>query len=120
MPIMDCDEVYNYWEPLHFLVHGTGLQTWEYAHEYALRTYAYILPLKLLTRFIYEPLLPYFYPLLPLLVDDLVYNKASFQSGSYDKIIVFVLLRCTLDASSAKAAVAPSVQRSNTKTIILS
>lgn len=22
MPIMDCDEVYNYWEPLHFLHSG--------------------------------------------------------------------------------------------------
>jgi len=28
-PILDCDEVFNYWEPLHNLVHGTGLQTWE-------------------------------------------------------------------------------------------
>ena len=22
-PISDCDEVYNYWEPLHFLVYGS-------------------------------------------------------------------------------------------------
>lgn len=22
-PIMDCDEVYNYWEPLHFVLYGT-------------------------------------------------------------------------------------------------
>lgn len=22
-PIGDCDEVYNYWEPVHFLHHGT-------------------------------------------------------------------------------------------------
>ena len=28
--IHDCDEVYNYWEPLHYLVHGSGMQTWEY------------------------------------------------------------------------------------------
>ena len=28
--VHDCDEVFNYWEPLHFLVHGTGMQTWEY------------------------------------------------------------------------------------------
>ena len=23
-PLTDCDEVYNYWEPLHFLLHGAG------------------------------------------------------------------------------------------------
>lgn len=28
--VHDCDEVFNYWEPLHFLVNGTGMQTWEY------------------------------------------------------------------------------------------
>lgn len=28
--ISDCDEVFNYWEPLHFMQHGRGLQTWEY------------------------------------------------------------------------------------------
>ena len=28
--IHDCDEVYNYWEPLHFLLYGSGMQTWEY------------------------------------------------------------------------------------------
>jgi len=28
--ISDCDEVFNYWEPTHFLQYGRGLQTWEY------------------------------------------------------------------------------------------
>ena len=28
--IHDCDEVYNYWEPLHYLLYGYGKQTWEY------------------------------------------------------------------------------------------
>jgi len=28
--VHDCDEVYNYWEPLHYLLHGFGMQTWEY------------------------------------------------------------------------------------------
>ena len=28
--VHDCDEVYNYWEPLHFLLYGHGMQTWEY------------------------------------------------------------------------------------------
>lgn len=30
--VHDCDEVYNYWEPLHFLLYGYGLQTWEYRY----------------------------------------------------------------------------------------
>ena len=28
--IHDCDEVFNYWEPLHFLLYGNGFKTWEY------------------------------------------------------------------------------------------
>jgi alpha-1,2-mannosyltransferase len=54
--IGDCDEgipsqfdipstdlaVYNYWEPTHYLVHGSGFQTWEYSPVYAIRSWAYI------------------------------------------------------------------------------
>eukprot|EP01147_Barroeca_monosierra_P005163 gene5163-7013_t len=40
--ISDCDETYNYWEPLHYIVHGFGFQTWEYSPVYALRSYAYL------------------------------------------------------------------------------
>ena len=43
-PIHDCDEVYNYWEPTHYLNHGHGLQTWEYSPEYGIRSWAYLLP----------------------------------------------------------------------------
>ncbi len=39
---MDCDETFNYWEPTHYLQHGTGLQTWEYSPIYAIRSWAYI------------------------------------------------------------------------------
>lgn len=41
-PIQDCDEVFNYWEPMHYLNHGYGLQTWEYSPEFALRSWFYI------------------------------------------------------------------------------
>ncbi|KAF2746972.1 glycosyltransferase family 22 protein [Sporormia fimetaria CBS 119925] len=40
-PIQDCDEVFNYWEPTHYLSHGYGFQTWEYSPEYAIRSWAY-------------------------------------------------------------------------------
>ncbi|XP_020288827.1 alpha-1,2-mannosyltransferase ALG9 isoform X2 [Pseudomyrmex gracilis] len=41
--ITDCDETYNYWEPSHYLLYGTGQQTWEYSPEYALRSYMFLL-----------------------------------------------------------------------------
>ncbi|USW56630.1 Putative GPI mannosyltransferase [Septoria linicola] len=40
-PIQDCDEVFNYWEPTHYLNHGHGFQTWEYSPDYAIRSWAY-------------------------------------------------------------------------------
>lgn len=40
--IADCDEVFNYWEPTHFVTHGFGLQTWEYSPVYAIRSWAYV------------------------------------------------------------------------------
>lgn len=52
----DCDEVYNYWEPVNYLVRGFGMQTWEYSPEFALRTYIFVYllaaPGKLLSWFI--------------------------------------------------------------------
>lgn len=44
MIISDCDETFNYWEPLNFLLRGFGKQTWEYSPEYAIRSYAYLIP----------------------------------------------------------------------------
>ncbi|KAJ3340443.1 mannosyltransferase [Gonapodya sp. JEL0774] len=41
-PIADCDETFNYWEPTHYLQHGSGLQTWEYSPDYAIRSWAYV------------------------------------------------------------------------------
>lgn len=48
MIIADCDETFNYWEPLNLLLRGFGKQTWEYSPEYAIRSYAYLLPYYLL------------------------------------------------------------------------
>jgi alpha-1,2-mannosyltransferase len=41
--ISDCDETFNYWEPLHYLLYNKGLQTWEYSPEFALRSYTYLM-----------------------------------------------------------------------------
>jgi hypothetical protein len=35
-PIGDCDETFNYYEPVHYLLFGVGQQTWEYSAEFAL------------------------------------------------------------------------------------
>ena len=40
----DTDETYGYWEPLHYLLFGVGMQTWEYAPEFAIRTYSFVFP----------------------------------------------------------------------------
>ena len=40
--VHDCDETFNFWEPLHYLVHGTGMQTWEHSPTFALRSYLYL------------------------------------------------------------------------------
>lgn len=82
-PITDCDEVYNYWEPLHFLHHQSGMQTWEYSPEFALRTYAYLMPLLGLSRF-YE-----------LLVTS--WSSSQMMMINWEeKVVVFQMLRCTL------------------------
>eukprot|EP00050_Salpingoeca_kvevrii_P003186 m.217243 g.217243 ORF g.217243 m.217243 type:complete len:507 (-) comp10785_c1_seq26:958-2478(-) len=49
-PISDCDETFNYWEPLHYRVHGSGFQTWEYSPAYAIRSYAYVEAHALIVR----------------------------------------------------------------------
>lgn len=41
--IHDCDETFNYLEPLHYVLYGSGMQTWEYGAQYALRAYIYLL-----------------------------------------------------------------------------
>ncbi|KAE8679082.1 Dol-P-Man:Man(6)GlcNAc(2)-PP-Dol alpha-1,2-mannosyltransferase [Hibiscus syriacus] len=48
--IHDCDEVFNYWEPLHYLLYKSGFQTWEYSSGFALRSYLYIIFHELVAR----------------------------------------------------------------------
>jgi alpha-1,2-mannosyltransferase len=73
--LQDCDEglsilnfmtpllsdpftVFNYWEPLHYLYKGYGLQTWETSPQYAIRSWAYtilwLLPSKILFWVLHE------------------------------------------------------------------
>lgn len=47
--IDDTDETYGYWEPLHYLVYGVGMQTWEYSPTFAIRTYSFVFPFSLVS-----------------------------------------------------------------------
>jgi hypothetical protein len=90
-PISDCDEVFNYWEPLHFSMYGSGARTWEYSPQFALRSWVYILMHSLnaaVFRFIYaDPLC------------------ALFQTFGTPppKVCVFYLMRLSLVAVSSTA-----------------
>lgn len=46
--IDDTDEPYGYWEPLHYLLNGQGMQTWEYSPSFGIRTYSFVVPFWLL------------------------------------------------------------------------
>ncbi|KAF3326844.1 dol-P-Man:Man(6)GlcNAc(2)-PP-Dol alpha-1,2-mannosyltransferase isoform X1 [Carex littledalei] len=48
--VHDCDEVFNYWEPLHYVLYKSGFQTWEYSSEFSLRSYLYIFIHALVAR----------------------------------------------------------------------
>ena len=37
-----ADETFNYWEPAHYILYGSGQQTWEYHPDNAFRSYAYV------------------------------------------------------------------------------
>lgn len=100
---MDCDETFNYWEVVHFLLYGNGFQTWEYANEFALRTYAYLMPLVGLAKFVYLP--SGLLPSLPLwfwklLTEQDIVTKSSEGGGDgtilQEKVALFVLLRVTI------------------------
>ncbi|EIW67903.1 hypothetical protein TREMEDRAFT_44918 [Tremella mesenterica DSM 1558] len=41
--IADCDEVFNFFEPLHYFQYNSGFQTWELSPEFAIRSWAYVL-----------------------------------------------------------------------------
>ena len=96
MPIMDCDEVYNYWEPLHYLSYGSGMQTWEYAPQYALRTYVYLLPLYGVTKLLDR--LPSW--LVISTAQQLLLSSTATTVPHY-RLAVFVILRSLLAATTA-------------------
>lgn len=51
--IDDTDEVFGYFEPLHYILTKVGMQTWEYSPVYALRSYAFLVPPVFCAKFLY-------------------------------------------------------------------
>lgn len=43
LPVTDTDETLNFVEPIHFLLYGTGKQTWENCADYGLRSWLFAL-----------------------------------------------------------------------------
>jgi alpha-1,2-mannosyltransferase len=101
MPLMDCDETFNYWEPLHFLLYPSpthaSWQTWEYSNDFALRTYAYLTPCWVLARF-YQTSMHYFWITTTSL--SWLWPLLTEQQGitSNNKVALFVLIRASLGA----------------------
>jgi alpha-1,2-mannosyltransferase len=76
-PIPDCDEVFNYWEQTHYLLHREGLQTWEYSPEFAIRSYFYCA------------------------MHALIAGAAGLLLGSNRKVAIFYCVRCALGSINA-------------------
>ena len=113
--ITDCDEVYNYWEPLHFLLFEKGQQTWEYASQFQLRTYAYLVPLQWMAE---KVLRPYVVPLLL----RRYFDKDVVVPN--EKMALFLSMRLCLALLTAYAelrwlyALSKTIRTSTTKTVV--
>ncbi|KAJ8309924.1 LOW QUALITY PROTEIN: hypothetical protein KUTeg_011789 [Tegillarca granosa] len=81
----DCDETYNYWEPMHYLLFKKGFQTWEYSPVYAIRSYAYLwvhaLPLSLYNNFFVANKILLFYYLRCVLAFCCALSEIYFYKG---------------------------------------
>ncbi|CAH3861738.1 unnamed protein product [Pieris brassicae] len=114
--IADCDETYNYWEPLHYLVYGSGLQTWEYSPAYSIRSYMplwmFAVPAKILS-FIMTPV-SVFYTLRALLASltacsELMFYKAvCHEFGVHVGRIWLCLSLAAAGCFASSAAMLPS------------
>jgi len=86
-PIADCDETFNFLEPIHLLLYGGGLQTWEYSPSFALRSWLFSLLYAI-------PVLPFVHAgVPPLYVFYLLRFVALVFSALCDAVFVSALHR---------------------------
>nr|KAF8634960.1 hypothetical protein AX15_000686 [Amanita polypyramis BW_CC] len=116
--INDCDEVYNFWEPLHFLNKGYGFQTWEVSPQYAIRSWAYVLlhllPARLTVFLIgQDKRIPFFTVRIFLALLSTL-SEASFYRAVHEKInervgrYLFFMLLSSAGMWTASTAFLPS------------
>ena len=80
--------VFNFWEPLHYITHGSGFQTWEVTPQFAIRSWAYILlhfPFTVFGK---------------MLSTSKVRRPFLFHSGSFNSQTATFFLRCAFDVRS--------------------
>ncbi|KAJ6609372.1 glycosyltransferase family 22 protein [Mycena sp. CBHHK59/15] len=116
--IDDCDEVFNFWEPLHFLDHGYGFQTWEVSPEYAIRSWAYIalhiLPARMSKMLLTGDKRAAFFAVRISLATICVFAEVKFYRAVYEKInervgrYLFFMLLFSAGMWNASAALLPS------------
>ncbi|KAH3901525.1 related to Alpha-1,2-mannosyltransferase ALG9 [Saccharomycodes ludwigii] len=93
--ISDCDETYNYLDPLNFLLRGFGKETWEYSPVYSIRSWAFLLPF-------YSILKPL--SAIGLLPSDLLFFSLRFVLGAFSalsEIYLFKQLLTTFNLTQA-------------------
>mgnify|MGYP001161486039 CR=1 FL=1 len=116
--VADCDETYNYWEAVCVLAapHPVRrpLQTWEYAPEFALRSWAYVLPYAAFTKFMGDG--AFLAVRLCCIALPFALAEASLVSGAHARFgsdTAWVLLGL-LASSAGHAAAAPALVPSAT------
>ncbi|KAL1951264.1 hypothetical protein VTO73DRAFT_413 [Trametes versicolor] len=116
--IQDCDEVFNFWEPLHYLYKGYGFQTWETSPEYSIRSWAYILlhylPVQITATFLGPEKRPAFFAVRITLAVLSSLCEVSFYRAVVDRInyrvgrYVFFLLAFNAGMWTASTSFLPS------------
>uniref|UniRef100_A0A915E6S3 Mannosyltransferase n=1 Tax=Ditylenchus dipsaci TaxID=166011 RepID=A0A915E6S3_9BILA len=116
--ITDCDEVYNYWEPLHLLLFGRGFQTWEYSPAYAIRSWLYInlhnFPAQLMFPLLASSKAAFFHTLrfvigfVGLSADICLYESVSQRLGNRVALLYMIFNMFSIGMFNASCAFLPS------------
>ncbi|KAK0465555.1 glycosyltransferase family 22 protein [Desarmillaria tabescens] len=100
--IDDCDEVFNFWEPLHYFDKGYGFQTWEVSPEYAIRSWTY--NDKRPSFFAVRIFLAFISTFCEVILYRQVYEKVNQRVGRY----LFFMLAFSAGMWNASTAFLPS------------
>ncbi|KZS93306.1 glycosyltransferase family 22 protein [Sistotremastrum niveocremeum HHB9708] len=126
----NIQDFFNFWEPLHYLHHGTGFQTWELSPIYAIRSWAYILvhlgPVAAATRLLTLDKRFGFFTLRIVLAVISSYSEATFYRTVVDHIsdrvgrYMFFMLLTSAGMWNASTAFLPSSFAMYTTTLAVS